>query len=612
MGYNLAYLNTRDHEFILQEWLNVEQILAYPRFSKNFSMEDIKPILNTVLRFAKEVVEPTSDDGEANPARLVNGKVICPPSYGPLFFKIEEAGWGSSNADPSEDAVVLPQVILKIVHEILGAANPSFITYVQLTEGAAELIAHFASERVKNIFLDKMLNGKWSGTMAITEPGAGSDVGDLLSKAYPTEDPEIFKIKGQKIFITGADNNFTENIVNLFLARVEGARPGTAGLSLFVVPKYWVNEDGSLEPNDIEVTAVEHKMGLKGQCTCAISLGDNDGCRGWLLGKNPLENDGKGEGIAQMFKMMNYARLGVGFIGLFCVANAIYNARDYAKQRIQGRPANNPKGDRVAIINHADIKRTLLMGKAHIEAMRAMLCKTAFAVDVSQHDPDPVKRKEAKNLVDISTPLCKAYCTDEAWGLIAEAIQVFGGYGVCEEYPVARIARDVKVTSIYEGTNYIQAMDLLGRKMTMDNGVPFKNFVKEIYNFVENNKETEAFVTEFKVLEQALIALDKIIKKIDNFISKKQPEMLSLYARRILTAVSQVYCGMLILDQALLADRKAREIGHKHYDYNFYIGKVAAARYYLLNVVPNVMYIASVVENADTSALDIPIEALDY
>jgi alkylation response protein AidB-like acyl-CoA dehydrogenase len=263
------------------------------------------------------------------------------------------------------------------------------------------------------------MDGTWSGTMCLTEPSAGSDVGDILAKAFPTEDPRIFKIKGNKIFITFGDNDFTENIIHLYLARVEGARPGTSGISLFVVPKYWVNEDGSLEPNDVETTGIEHKMGQHGSCTAALSFGENNACRGWLLGKHPLENEGKGEGMAQMFQMMNMARMETGHLAASCIANAMYNARDYAKERIQGRLLTNPKAGRTAIINHEDIRRTLLLGKAHVEAMRAMLYKTYFAFDVREHDPDPEKRKEANLLVEITTPLCKAYPSDEGWWLCA-------------------------------------------------------------------------------------------------------------------------------------------------------------------------------------------------
>ena len=379
-----------------------------------------------------------------------------------------------------------------------------------------------------------------------------------------------------------------------------------------MVPKYWVNEDGTLEDNDVITTGVEHKLGQHGSCTAALSFGENDNCRGWLLGIDPRENDGRGEGMAQMFQMMNMARMETGHAGLSCIANAFYNARDYAKDRIQGRPLTNPKGDRVTIINHEDIRRTLLMGKAHTEAIRAMMYKIYYAFDVRECDPDPAEREKANDLIEVATPLCKAYPTDEAWWLIGEAIQVYGGYGYCEEYPVAQIARDVKIYSIWEGTNFIQSLDLIGRKWLMKKGAAFAAFIQNIRDFYEANKDAAGFEKEFANLDRALDAYTEIQMAIGGYFGNKQYGMMPLYSRRILTATSQLFAGYCILDQALLAAKKAQEVGEDHYDYPFYSGKVAAARYYLRNVVPNVWATAEIVKDGDTSALDIDLRAFDY
>ncbi|MEN6460178.1 MAG: acyl-CoA dehydrogenase [Syntrophomonas sp.] len=612
MSANFAYQNTRDFEFILQEWLPTEQIFSYPHFADYYSKEDIKSVLAPILKMSKEVVEPTNEDGDSHPVKLENGKVTLPPTFGPLFKMLQSEGWGTSNIDESEDAMVLPHILHSMVWEMLQAANPTFAPYIVLTSGAAGLIQSFASEEVKALFLPKMMDGTWTGSMCLTEATAGSDVGDILSKAYPTEDSRIFKIKGSKIFITGGDNDFTNNVIHLYLARVEGARPGTAGISLFVVPKLWINEDGSLEDNDVITTGVEHKLGQHGSCTAALAMGENDNCRGWLLGKNPLDNDGVGEGMAQMFQMMNMARMETGHMSLSCIANAFYNARDYTKERIQGRLMTDPKAGRTTIINHEDIKRTLLMGKAHVEAMRAMLYKTYFAFDVRHHDTDPEKVAKANELIEVTTPLCKAYPSDEAWWLIGEAIQAYGGYGYCEEYPVAQIARDVKIYSIWEGTNFIQSMDLVGRKWGMKKGAAFAAFLQEMRDFCEANQGNPDFASEFAVLGQALDSYAKIQKAMSGYMGDKKISMMPLLARRILTATSQLYCGRLILDQALLANRKAQEVGPNHYDYNFYAGKVASARYYLMNVVPNVRTTADIVAAGDTSALDVLTESFDY
>jgi len=612
MSANFAYLNTRDLKFIAKEWLPTEKIFSYPRYSEYYSKDDVDAILDPCLKMAKELIEPTNEDGDSNPIQFENGKVKLPPSFGPLFKQLQSEGWGTSNIDESEGAMVMPEILYAMVWEMFCAANPTFGPYIILTSGSAGLIQTFGDDKLKEMFLPKMMDGTWSGTMCLTEPTAGSDVGDILSKAYPNDDPRIFKIKGNKIFITGGDNDFTENIIHLYLARIEGARPGTKGISLFVVPKYWVNEDGSLEDNDVQTTGVEHKLGQHGSVTASLSMGENNNCRGWLLGVDPRENDGKGEGMAQMFQMMNLARMETGHAGLSCIANAFYNARDYAKERIQGRPLTNPKADRITIINHEDIRRTLLMGKAHVEAIRAMMYKVYFAFDVREHDPDPAEREKANDLIEVATPLCKAYPTDEAWWLIGEAIQAYGGYGYCEEYPVAQIARDVKIYSIWEGTNYIQSLDLIGRKWLMKKGAAFAAFIQEIRDFYEANKNTAGLEKEFANLGRALDAYTEIQMAIGGYFGNNQISMMPVFSRRILTATSQLFAGYCILDQALLADKKAQEVGSDHYDYPFYTGKVAAARYYLRNVVPNVWAVAEIVKDGDTSVLDIDLQAFDY
>ncbi len=587
MSANFAINNIRDFEFIIQEWLPTDRVFNYPQFADYYSREDIKSVLGPILKMCKEVIEATNDDGEKNPVKFADGKVTTPKSFGPLFHKLQSEGWGTSNIDDSEDAMVLPEMLYAAVWELITAANPAFMPYVMLTSGAADLIQSFGDDKLKAMFLPKMMDGTWSGTMCLTEPSAGSDVGDILSKAYPTDNPRIFKIKGSKIFITGGDNDFTENIIHLYLARIEGAKDGTRGISLFIVPKFWVNEDGSLEDNDLQTTGVEHKMGQHGSVTASLAAGENDGCRGWLLGVDARKNDGQGEGMAQMFQMMNLARMETGHMALSCIFNAFANARDNAKERIQGRLMTDPKAGRVAIINHEDIKRTLMMGKAHIEAMRAMLFRVYLAFDQRRRDPDPEVRKAASDLIELTTPLCKAYPSDEGWWLIGEAIQTYGGYGYCEEYPCSQLARDMKIHSIWEGTNFIQSMDLVGRKMKMRGGTLFRAWVQEMADFYEANKDHKIFIREFANLGRALDAYREMLKTLDEYL-RSNVSLIPLYSRRILTVTAQLYCGRLILDQGVLAARKAQEVGEEHFDYHFYIGKVAAARYYARNVVPNV------------------------
>jgi alkylation response protein AidB-like acyl-CoA dehydrogenase len=441
--------------------------------------------------------------------------------------------------------------------------------------------------------------------MCLTEPTAGSDVGDILSKAYPTDDPCIYKIKGSKIFITAGDGDHVENVIHLYLARINGAAPGTRGISLFIVPKYWVNDDGSLEPNDIEAAGVEHKMGLKGQATVALACGDNEGCRGWLLGTYNADT-GEGQGIAQMFQMMNEERLLTGVDALAIASNAYWNASAYCKDRVQGRPLTNPKAGRTQIINHDDVKRMLLLNKATLEACRAITMKSGFLIDVAHNDPDPERRKLAMGKVECLTPIAKAYTSDEAWSLICESIQAYGGYGYIEEYPAAQAARDCKICSLWEGTNYIQAIDLVGRKWSMGKGTVFSGLLKDIEVFINANQACVGLEKEFAILEDALAAYQKIRTAVS------QSSLLPTFARRILTATAQLYGGYCLLEQALIAKGKIEETGSEHFDYNFYNGKLLSARYYLRNVVPNVWAVLELINGGDTSVIDSYPEIFEY
>ena len=611
MASNFAYLNTRDFEFIAQEWLPTEQVFAYEDFADYYSKDDIRSILEPFRKMVKEVVEPTNEDGNSNPCSFANGKVTTPTSFGPLFHKLQQDGWGTANIGYGEDAMTMPQILFAFCTEMLGAGNPAFMPYIGLTTGSAELIEAFADEDLKEMFLPKMMDGTWAGTMCLTEATAGSDVGDILSKAYPTDDPRVFKIKGNKIFITGGDNDFTENIIHLYLARVEGAREGTGGISLFIVPKYWVNEDGSLTDNDVQTTGIEHKMGQFGSATASLAMGENNNCRGWLIG-DPPDETGKAKGMSQMFQCMNFARLGTGLLGLSVAANAVYNARDYTKDRIQGRPLTDMKGARIPIIQHEDIRRTLLDGKAHIEVFRAMIMKTFFMFDIRAKDPDPDKRQAANDFIEVVTPMTKAYPTDEAWRIIGEAIQAYGGYGYCEEYPVSQIARDSKIYSIWEGTNYIQALDFIGRKWTMKKGSVYAAWYQQVVDFYEANKNAEGFEKEFEKFGKAVQAIAEIQMAIGGYFGSGKISMMPLFARRILTAFSMVYGAWCILEQGIIAKKRAEELGPDHFDYEFYTGKVYSAKYFLNNVVPMVWATAEIVKEGDDSALQIPEGAFDF
>jgi len=600
MASNFLY-STRDHKFIIKEWLDGAKILSLKRFRDFYSLDDVDEILDQALKVCKEVVAPTNDDGDTVKAVFKDGKVTVPPSFHDAFKYIAENGWGASNKDVDGEGS-LPSFLHGAVHEYMIAANPAFVAYMGLPGGVGSVIKQFGSKEQIDFFTPKMFEAVWGGTMCITEPGGGSDVGDMLSKAYPTDDPLIYNLKGTKCFITCGDHDLTENIIHLVLARIDGAVPGTKGLSLFIVPKVWVNEDGSLgEPNDVATVGIEHKMGLNGSATAVLNFGEEGLCRGYLLGAS-LDEKGVGQGMAQMFKMINGSRIDTGHCALSVATVAYNNAVAYAKERIQGRPIENPRGSRVPLIQHEDIRRMLLTQKATLEGMRAMIFQGYYYLDLIFFGDDPEEVRQAKRNIELITPLIKAYCSDQAWLMITEAIQVHGGYGYTEEYPIARQARDVKIYSIWEGTNFIQSLDLVFRKWGLDKGSILKEWLQDIAVFAKQNSANAEFTREMAMLGQALKAYQELIGTVLGY-TKSNIRLVPLYSTRILRITAELYCAYLLMQQALVAQEKlAQCIG----DTDFYQGKINSAQFYLRNILPDVMATARIIQDYDTSAMDIP------
>lgn len=600
--------NHRDHKFIFKEWLDMEKLFSLEAYQDYYSSADIDTYLDLALKMAKEVIAPTNDESDTQHAQLIDGKVITPPSFRDAYKKVMEAGLGPQVADREAEGR-MPLSLNCAIIETFGAACLALLTYWGLAAGAAGVIQKFAHKKWQDLFLPRLFAGEWGGTMNLTEPGAGSDVGDILTRAYPTDTPGIYKIKGTKQFITAGDNDLVDNIIHLVLARIEGCRPGTSGISLFMVPKYWVNDDGSNgDFNDVQVVGIEDKMGIKGSATCVLAYGENNECRGILIGDPPGE-DGKGQGMMQMFHMMNEERLNVGIMALANASLAYQNSLQYARDRVQGRLLTDPKGPRVNLIAHEDIRRMLLYQKSIIEAIRALILKTYYYIDLSHDSSDEAERKYADMIVQINTPLCKAYASDMVWNLVAEAIQVYGGYGFTEDYPVAQIARDCKIHSIWEGTNFIQSLDLVGRKFMMGQGQPFRQWLNEISSFIKSGKDSAAFAREFKMLSRAFQAYQEILQSLQGYMKEGKIPIMPLFSTRILHATSMLYCGYLILDQGLLATSKLESLGEDHYDASFYKGKIASARFYILNVLPEIFTIKTVLEEGDTSALEISADS---
>ncbi len=597
----------RDLKFILKEWVGLEEVLACDRFKDFYSIDDVDPIITEGYKVARQVVSPINAAGDKEPVKFEDGIVTNPPGYKEVYKFIHENGWGS-NSECVEIEGAMPLTLYKAVFEIIGAACPAMGSNVKLTTGVANLIIKFGTEDDKNRFLPKLLSGDWQGTMNLTEPSAGSDVGDALARAYPTEDPRVYKIKGTKMFITAGDGSICDNTIHMVLARPPQGAKGSAGLGLYIVPKIWVNEDGSMgKPNDVTTIAVEHKMGMNGSATCMLNYGENDECYGIMLGDSPDEK-GRSKGLAMMFNMMNESRIGTGHNANYQASAAYAFASQYAPERVQGYI----KGERVPIIKHADVRRMLMDMKAHTEGIRAMILKGFWYLDIAENSNDKALAKECADMAAILTPIIKCYGSETAVAMTSEAIQVLGGVGYTKEYPVEQYMRDSKILTIWEGTSFIHANDLTGRKMNMENGEPFKKWMKNIRTFIDENKNSAGLENEISVLEKAYASAEEIMNLCYTWQANKAEtgDLISLYAIRILFVFAQLYVAMMLIDQAILANKTLASLPADHFDMNFYKGKVASARYYVNNSLPVIFALSEVIKNADTTVLEVAEEAL--
>ncbi len=420
-------IEERDHKFNLYEWLNVEELLKFKAFEE-LDKETVEILLDSAYKMAKEVIEPVNVPGDREGCTLKeDGTVVVPSCYKEAYDAYCEDGWIGLNVTPEFGGTGAPNLVTMAANEAFVGASIAFTMYPGLTHGALAMIIDEGTQEQKEKYVEKMVEGTWGGTMCLTESGAGSAVGDNKTSAVKIKDG-FYKIVGQKIFISSGDHTMVENNIHMVLARTPDAPKGIKGLSLFIVPKHLVNDDGSLgEYNDVKCIGIEHKMGIKGSATCTLAFGENDNCEGWLIGK-------EGEGIKIMFHMMNEARLGVGLQGE-AVACAAYNeALDYARERMQGvdmREFKNPNAKSVPIINHPDVRRMLITQRAYVHGLRAMMLKTAQIADVALFSDDEDAKKKAAGLLELMTPICKGYGTDIAFDITRLAIQTLGGYGLC-------------------------------------------------------------------------------------------------------------------------------------------------------------------------------------
>ncbi|MEZ5893276.1 MAG: acyl-CoA dehydrogenase [Parvularculaceae bacterium] len=459
----------RDMRFILDHAAGfgaLEQSGAYPGLSDDL----VSAIMEEMGKFCDGVIAPLNEASDRNGAKLENGVVRTSPGFKEAYAHYVEGGWSSLAFPETAGGQGLPSTLALALVDALNGACMSFAIGTTLTTGAVKALLHAGTDAQKKLYLEKMVSGAWTGTMNLTEPQAGSDLSAIRAKAEPLGDGR-YKISGQKIFITYGDHDMTDNVIHLVLARLPNAPEGTAGISMFIVPKFHVNADGSLAGrNDARCIKLEEKMGLHGSPTCVMAFGDNGECYGTLLGE---EN----KGLRNMFVMMNAARLDVGMQGVGVAERAFQRALAYAQDRKQGRAPGVKSGDMIAIYEHADVRRMLYSMKALTEASRAICYANAVAYDLARHAPDEEIRMEAKALEELLTPISKGWSTDRANDVTSLGVQIHGGMGYIEETGAAQHMRDARIAAIYEGTNGIQAMDLVGRKLQGDGGAAVKKFI---------------------------------------------------------------------------------------------------------------------------------------
>ena len=580
----------RELRFVLDELLGVGVLSSYPELS-DYSSETAESILGEAARFAEEVLEPLNQSGDREGARWTPEGVVTPKGFAEAYRQFVEGGWPQLGADPQYGGQLVPNVLSTAVRELWGAANLSFKLCPMLTQGAIEALRLSGTPMQKRLFLPKMVSGIWTGTMDLTEPQAGSDLGQIRTRAIP--DGDHYRLFGQKIFITWGDHDCAENIIHMVLARIEGAPPGVKGVSLFLVPKVLVNDDGTLgKRNELRCVSIEHKLGIHASPTCMLAFGDTHGATGYLIGQ-------ANRGLEYMFIMMNAARLSVGVEGYAVAERAFQRAAEWARNRVQGQPPSAPAGAPGTIVYHPDVKRMLLTMKSCISAMRALCLYAALQLDIAEHDPQAELRQTAQTRVDLLIPIVKGWCTEIGNELAATGVQVHGGMGFIEETGAAQYMRDLRITTIYEGTTGIQANDLIGRKIGRDHGAAMVALILEMRAELEAMEGSDAVTRSVK--HSTLEAVEGLREATDSLL-----EAFSAGKERAL-AVSVPYlnlCGFvtggwLMAKSAAIA--ASRRTGAER---DFYEAKLATARFYAQHILPRALALARIVQSGAASVTE--------
>ena len=585
----------RDIQFVIHELLNAEKTFSELPAYQDVDKETINQIIEEAGKFASEVAFPLNQIGDKEGCtRHEDGSVTTPTGFKAAYDQYVAGGWPALSCDPEYGGQGLPQLLNTILYETLNSANQAWTMYPGLSHGAYECLHAHGTPEQKSIYLEKLVSGKWTGTMCLTEPQCGTDLGILKTKAEPLSDG-TYSINGTKIFISSGDHDLAENIVHLVLARLPDAPKGTKGISLFAVPKYTINTDGSIGGNNkVTCGSLEHKMGIHGNATCVMNFDD---AIGTLVGEPH-------KGLNAMFVMMNAARLGVGMQSLGLTEVAYQNSVVYAKERLQMRSLTGAKApDKVAdpIIVHPDVRRMLLTQRAYAEGARAFAYWTALMIDTELNHPDESVRKDTADMVTLLTPIIKAFLTDNAFTATNEGMQVFGGHGYITEWGMEQYVRDARINMIYEGTNTIQSLDLLGRKVLGDMGAKLRKFGKIVENFIDEEgvrKEMQEFVDP---LADIASKVEKLTKEV-GMKAMMNHEEVGAAAVPYLRIVGHLVYAYLFARMAKIA------LANKTSGDPFYEAKLATARFYFAKLLPETAHLIRSTRAGSSSLMAMPAD----
>jgi len=605
--------DVRDSQFVLFEHQRVQQLFELPRFAE-FEVNDFEMMISEARRFAKNVLAPTNRPGDVEGCTWEEGHVKVPKPFHDVYRRMYDDGWMKMATDVEYGGMGLPLPLGAALGELFVGANCSLVMLAGLTRAAAALLIEYGSDEMKELYLPNLVEGRWQGTMCLTEAQAGSAVGSLTTAAVMRDGQ--YYVRGQKIFISGGEHDMTENIIHLVLARCENAPPGIKGVSLFLVPKLCIDDQGNATiPNDVTCLGIEEKLGLHGSPTCAMSFGDNDQCLGYLIGEEH-------KGIEYMFHMMNSARIGVGIQGVGLASCAYQSALQYAQERVQGVDMKNfrdPLAPSVLITEHPDVRRMLTTMKAYVEGCRAMLVHAALCVDLAEHSPEEAIREKMLGRAELLTPVCKAYCSDIGFEVSTTAIQVLGGHGYLRDYPIEQLLRDSKIGSIYEGTNGIQAIDLVGRKIGRKQGMTFMEFMGDLGEVIDKHADHPTLSAAFARFKHHKEQLEATTMSFAGMQMSGDLDYPLLSATPYLRMLGNLIVGWLLLEQAVVADAALEEIyassaaaddaakaalRRGQDDAKFYFNKLKTAEFFVSNLLTQNEHLAAAIESNDHSALE--------